>query len=59
MRPATLLPNIHTGNGDCMIRMHVRSSIHRYEGTLHDVPCHAERPMALARKAYSTDAMAP
>jgi hypothetical protein len=42
-----------------MIRVYVRSSIHRYEGTLHDVPCRAERPMALARKTYSTDAMAP
>jgi hypothetical protein len=57
MRPTTLLPNIHTGNDDRMIRVNVRPSIHRYEGALHD--CRAERPMALAGIAYGTDALAP
>ena len=59
MRPTTLLPNIHTGNDDCMIRVNVRPSIHRYEGALHDMPCRAERPVALAGIPYGTDAMAP
>jgi hypothetical protein len=50
---------MHTGNDDCMIRVYVRSSIHRYEGTLHDMPCRAERPMAFSGIANSADAMAP
>jgi hypothetical protein len=59
MRPTALLPNLHTGNDDCVVRVNVRPTIHRYEGALHDMSCRAEWPMALAGIPYGTDAMAP
>jgi hypothetical protein len=59
MRPTTLLPNIHIGNDDSMVRVDVWPSVHRYEGALYDVTSRAERPMALAGIPYGSDAMAP
>ena len=47
MRPTTLLPDIHAGDDNCVVRVNMRPSVHCHESALNDVACSTEWPMAL------------